>query len=90
MKNWHRIAIVNVASLAGIFVSLFLVPNNTPFWWWAAVGTVLIITINVLLFIRGKRAAPKPDPSRARLQTAAAIVSLLILILEFWFKMRRP
>jgi hypothetical protein len=56
MSTSRRFVVLNVASLIGVFASLFIVPKSTPFWTWAAVSALAFVLMNGALLARSRKA----------------------------------
>jgi branched-subunit amino acid ABC-type transport system permease component len=64
MTGRKKIIVLNLAWLAGIGLSIFIVPDNTPFWLWVAIALATIAILNFLLYRRLTKplGAPRPEP----------------------------
>jgi hypothetical protein len=67
IKTWRVVLLVNLAGLLGIFVSLFLLPSDTPFWRWAVASGCIVMCINGVAFdvFRKKDRANTPAGSQS-------------------------
>jgi hypothetical protein len=78
MSFWMRVLLLNLAALIGIVVSLFMVPENTPFWLWATIAGIFLLVWNVPLF-RQRRRTPETSGRSTRTIMAALGFALLII-----------
>jgi hypothetical protein len=61
MKPWKKYAAINVGAVLGVGLSIFIVPDNTPFWLWLTIGTATIAIFNFFLYRRMQRPPGKPQ-----------------------------
>jgi hypothetical protein len=69
MKTWKKFALLNVACLIGIGLSVLILPGSTLFWQWATIALVTVALFNFLAYrtIRRAPAKSKMDPGIAAL-----------------------
>lgn len=78
MSKVKQVAVLNVGWLAGITISLFTVPGNTPFWLWACIAGVSLCALNAMVLLRQRQ---RPDQSRPSSRTAAIIIYMGVALL---------
>jgi hypothetical protein len=52
MKPWKQFVLLNLAAAAGVFCSLFVVPENTTLKLWAVVSLAVMLVLNIGLYLR--------------------------------------
>jgi len=84
MRRWKEVALVNVALMMGMFISIFTAPRNTPLWLWVGMCIGIFVVMNYIFFGRQRQDGKKNTSSRAE-RTVIAILGLLILLLGVLF-----
>jgi len=57
MKTWQKVVLVNASALAGVAISLFIVPGNTRIWLWGMIAIAVVALTNWMMFRKGATAA---------------------------------
>jgi uncharacterized YccA/Bax inhibitor family protein len=81
MKTWQTYSLMNLAALAGIAISLFIVPGETPFWIWAACSALGLALCNLLIYFRAVRRRNATSASAKR-EWVVALFGLAFLIID--------
>ena len=56
MSTWKKLLVANLGGLAGIVLSLFIVPPKTPLWIWTSISACVLLVFNyVALTYKPKR-----------------------------------
>jgi hypothetical protein len=77
MSKRKRLFVINVATLAGIAISIFLVPRTTPIWLWGSVSCAVLVIANLVVIRR-----PTKSSSQVRTALNAPILLGLAIVLE--------
>lgn len=72
--------IVNVSGLLGIFITLFTLPANTPFWLWVGASTFALAIMNVIVLFKFHRAGQNAEATDSRASTFVVALGFLM-----WF-----
>ncbi len=75
---------MNGGGLAGIGLSLFVVPPNTPLWLWGTVSVVALAVFNYLLARRLRRGTG--DSTFVRTSGSVAWLGVVFFLLELVFR----
>jgi hypothetical protein len=79
MKAWKKYAAANVGMCIGLFISIFIAPENTPLWVWAVIACSFLAVMNYLLF----RRLQKGQNSQSRgTSWEIAVAGLVLLLLD--------
>ena len=74
LKRWQLVLIVNVSGLLGIFITLFTLPGNTPFWLWVGASIFALAVMNVIVLFRFRSAGQDAEPTDSRKSTFVVAV----------------
>lgn len=81
MKTWKQYILLNLSAALGIFVSLFVVPENTTIQVWAAVSIIVVVLVNVGLHLQ-RRSSEGKKWNRG---TAMIWAGFLLLVMDALF-----
>jgi hypothetical protein len=86
MTPWKRFLLLNGSAVAGLAVSLFVVPDNTPLWVWIVASMVVLTVLNVSLVLRKKSGEIPSLKARTVVIVAAVVFLALDVILSRLFR----
>jgi len=87
MTKWKKVALLNGGWIAGIIISLFLVPSNTSFALWAMTAAVILAGLNYLSF--GRQRSANGARKIGLRNTILGSLALALLLLELIFRYLR-
>jgi hypothetical protein len=79
MKAWKKYAAINVGMCVGLFISIFVAPENTPLWVWAAIACTFLAVMNYRLFRRLRKGQ---NPQSTGTGWGITIVCLVLFLLD--------
>jgi len=82
LKRWKVLLILNGSSVAGLIISLFTLPSNTPFWWWVAISIVWLVGINFFALRRFRKWGQEPHT----LSTTNKVIMWVGVVIWFVFE----
>ena len=84
MSTRKKFVLFNVGLLAGIFISIFLAPPDTPVWLWATISVVVLAVMNFLTLRRLKTASTERKSSVG--STVVITLGVLVLLLDLVYR----
>jgi hypothetical protein len=83
--GWKRVLLINVGALVGIGISLFIVPEETPLWLWAAISLGALAILNYAQFAWHRRIIRRTTNARQKWAMIIAILGTIFFILDLIF-----
>jgi hypothetical protein len=80
--GWRRVLLINMGLLAGISISLFIVPQNTPLWIWVVSSLAFLVAMNYAQFAWHSTIARRTNDARTKRAVIIGLLGILFLILD--------
>src|SRR5579872_3844371 len=72
-QRWKVLLVLNGSCVAGLIISLFTLPSNTPFWWWVAISVEWLVGINFFALRKFQRWEQEPPQTLSTTNTTNSI-----------------
>jgi hypothetical protein len=88
VKVWHKVVVINIAAVLGFFLSLFILPGDTPFYPALTIWVVILLIFNITMFIRFRKLSPNSaiPESSVKPSNFVLAIAILIVLLEIYFR----